>query len=96
MSNNVRIALYQEWPAREHKKYGVTAYTEPTKLISLHPATKEGLDEAVANAERADAVLVKLTKNYFDAGKLMRAIQDKIREKKFVPVFKPANRLPRV
>ena len=96
MPNNVKIALYQEWPSRKNKKYGVDTYTEPTKIISLHDATREGLDEAVANAERADAVLVKITKEYFDAGKLMRAIQDKIRLKKFVPVFKPANRLPRV
>ena len=95
MANNVKIALYQEWPARKHRKYGVDSYTEPTKIISLHPATKEGLDEAVANAERSDAVLVKITKEYFDADKLMGLIQDKIRAKKCVRVFKPANRLPR-
>lgn len=96
MTNNVKIALYQEWPARKYSKYGTTGYTEPTKIISLHPATKEGLDEAVANAERSDAVLVKITKDYFDADKLIRVIQDKIRENKFVSVFKPANRLPRI
>jgi len=96
MPNNVKIALYQEWPARRYSKYGTTGYTEPTKIISLHPATREGLDEAVIRAERSDAVLVKITKDYFDAGKLMRAIQDKIQAKKFVPVFKPANRLPKI
>ena len=95
MNTDIKIALYQEWPARKYRKYGVDSYTEPTKIISLHPATKEGLDEAVANAERADAVLVKITKEYFDADKLMKLIQDKIRAKKCVRVFKPANRLPR-
>ena len=50
MNTDVKIALYQEWPARKHRKYGVDSYTEPTKVISLHPATKEGLDEAVAKA----------------------------------------------
>ena len=97
MPNNVKIALYQEWPGRKYGRYSTVAMTsEPTKTISLHPATKEGLDEAIANAERADAILVKLTRDYFDAESLMKAIKRRIAANKFVRVFKPANKLPRI
>jgi hypothetical protein len=93
-NDEVKIALYQVWPGKKYRKYNVTDIAPSARTVAVFPATKEGLDQAVNAAERADAVLVKLEKNYFDSDKLFRVVTDKIRENKFVSVFKAVGKLP--
>ena len=90
----VKIALYQHWPGQKYRKYNVSEIADGTRQVSVFPATAEGLEQAIDLAERADAILVKLSKDYFNSEDLLHAIKEKIRERKFVPVFRPINKLP--
>ena len=95
MSEDTKIVLYQEWPGRRYGKYGTVDTTEPTKMISVFPATPEGLNEAISKTERPDAVLVKIAKNCDRAQRLIDIVEGKIKHGAFVSVFKPVNRMPR-
>ena len=92
--DEVQIALYQEWPGAKYKRYNVTQDGKPTKRVSIFPATKDGLDQAIKIAERHDAILVKLTQRYFTSADMFTALTEKIRRKEFVRVFQAVGRLP--
>ncbi len=97
MNNNedAKIVLYQKWDGRKVNKHGIIDKGEPTKMLYVFPATPEGIEEAVTKAERPDAVLVRLNKDYDSSVKLIKSVEDKIRAGKGVTLFKPANRMPR-
>ena len=93
-NKELTIALYQTWPGKAYKKYNVTNMTEPTTAVAIFPATLKGLDKAIEAAERSDAVLVKLEEKYFTTETLLEVIRKKIKNKKFVYVFKSVGKLP--
>jgi len=91
----VKFVLYQKWARKKLTKYGVNELCDPTKMLTVFPGTPEGLNEAIEAAERPNAVLVKLGENYTQAIRLIEYVEAKIKAGKFVPLFKPTNRIPR-
>jgi len=94
-NENVKLVLYQKWPGRRVNKHGVIDKGIPTKMLRVFPATSEGLEEAASYAERPDALLVRLNEDYDKSIQLITFVEDKIKAGKGVPLFKPANRIPR-
>lgn len=92
--SKTKIVLYQEWPGRRYDRYGMIDKAAPTRMISVFPATKQGLNEAIEHAERPDAILVKLNSDYDTSQRLIDVVDDKIKAKKFVKVFNPVNEMP--
>lgn len=88
------IALYQKFPGRDLTRYGMPELGIPTITVKTFPANKDGIANAIEHAERHDAVLVKLDKIYFDSESMIEAIQEKIKQKKFVLVFQPTYKMP--
>ena len=89
-----KIALYQEYPKRDMTKYGVVNYVCRSRTVSVFPATKEGLDAAIEQADRHDAMLVKIDQDYFDSDTLLEVVTKKIQEKRYVKVFAPTGQIP--
>jgi len=94
--SNEKIVLYQKWPAKRQKKYGIEDLASPTKMLTVFPATAEGLDEAIEKAERKDAILVKIDDDVNKAKHLIDVVEDKIKAKKGMLVFKPTTKMPRM
>ncbi len=94
--SNEKIVLYQKWPARKQKKYGIEDLASPVKMLTVFPATAEGLEEAIDKAERKDALLVKIDDDVSKAERLIDIVEGKIKAKKGMPVFKPTTKMPRM
>ena len=94
--SNEKLVLYQKWPSRKLGKYSMQELSEPTKMLTVFPATTEGLDEAIEKAERKDALLVKIDDDVNKAKRLIDVVEDKIKAKKGMPVFKPTTKMPRM
>ena len=94
--SNEKMVLYQKWPAKRQKKYGIEDLACPTRMLTVFPATKEGLDEAIDKAERKDALLVKIDDDANGAERLINVVEDKIKRGKAILVFKPTTKMPRV
>jgi len=89
-----KFVLYQKWHRRKMSKYGTYDVGTPTKMLSVFPGNREGLDEAIAAAERPDAILVKLTEACHESQRLIDFVEDLIGKKKFVRVFHPVYEMP--
>ena len=95
MDNEInQIALYQKWPSKTQGRFGICDTTEPTLAISIFPATNEGLEQAIGIATRADAKLVRITKLFFCDKQLQSHIERRIRDDKFVALFRPLKKVP--
>ena len=90
-----KMALYEKWSFRKLDKYGYTDLALPTTSISVFEANKEGLEAATKMASRPDAVLVKLTNEFYKGSLLKRYVENKVQRGKCVHIFKPVNVLPR-
>ena len=89
-----KIVLYQEYPKRDITHHGVIDHIIKSRTVSTFPATQAGLDAAIEQSDRHDAILVKISKDYFSSTKLLEAVVKKIEQKRYVKVFKPANKMP--
>lgn len=89
-----KFALYQKWPARTVTRFDISDTSEPTLAISILPATKQGLDQAVKLATRSDAKLVKMEQDFYDDIELQHYVERRISRGKFVSLFQPAKELP--
>ena len=91
-----RIVLYQEWPGKViGRKTGVDTIDEglPTKRYSVFPASQAGLKKAIAEAERKDAVVIKLSRDYYNERELRDIVKKKLLEGKYIKIFKPIVRI---
>lgn len=90
-----KFVLYQKWsPRAQRDKYGMMFEAKPTKMITVFPATMEGLNEAIATAIRPDAILIKLPHDYDTSTPLIKYLEKRIKEKKFVKLFRPITKVP--
>lgn len=89
-----KFVLYQKWNRKRMSKYGTYDIGDPTKMLSVFPGSREGLDEAIVAAERPDAILVKLTEACHESERLIDYVEGMIKRKKFVRVFHPIYEMP--
>ena len=89
-----KFALYQKWPGKINKQFNVIDITAPTLAITLYAANTSGLQEAIDNATRADAKLIRIDEPFYDDRKLQKHIEGKILAKKFISVFQPTRKMP--
>ena len=89
-----KIALYQKWPSRVTHRFGLVDTAKPTMTISIVPATKEGLEQAIDLATRSDAKLIGLREEFYDDQELQAHVEAKIAEGKFTSLFHPVKKIP--
>ena len=89
-----KIALYQKWPSRSTHRFGLVDTAKPTMTISIVPATKEGLEQAIDLATRSDAKLVRLKEEFYDDRELQEHVEAMIAENKFTLLFHPIKKVP--
>ena len=90
-----KFALYQVWPKVPMEKYGVVEFTSKSTSVSIFPANAEGLKKATEIADRPDAILLKLDREYFSSNELLDAMAEKVKDGKGIKVFQPTMKLPR-
>ena len=59
------FVLYQKWPDRRYRVYGINDDRYGETVISTHRANEKGLKEAIKNAELANALLIGLPEERF-------------------------------
>jgi len=84
-----KLVLYQYWPTRHYKHYQIAERTMPTTTMDSFPLTKAGLEKAIEHAERSDAQVVRLKKEYFTSESFMAAVQKKVDKGKGIKIFQP-------
>lgn len=94
MANTHAIALFQSWPGKRYKKYGIMDRLDSTETVSIFSANKQGLEEAIKSADNPQAILVHLNKMYFTSESLLEAVKLLISQKKGIKIFTPISKLP--
>jgi hypothetical protein len=90
------IVLYQKWPEIERKFFEITEVQGATTMVDSFPATNKGLQAAIDKAVRKDAKLVKMEHPFFSVTEMLKAVEEKIKKKKFIYLFQPLQKVEEI